>query len=111
MFCDFFFLFVWFLFGVCFVCGGLVCFFQLYPALVLSQSSSASLVALLTDCVIIREQQCLLSVSGELELFFVRKDSQSAILSLLFTLCEVHKKCLHVRYGEAVSKARAGSPR
>lgn len=57
---------------------------ELYSAFVLSQSSSASLVALLTDSTRSWEQQCLLCVSGELELFSVRKDSQSAIFVFTF---------------------------
>lgn len=49
---------------------------------------------------VIWEQQCLLCVSGELELFSVRKDSQSAILSLLFTPCKAPEKCPHMQCGK-----------
>lgn len=47
---------------------------------------------------------------GELELVSARKDSQSAILSLLFTTCQAPEKHLHVQCGESVSKDGAGSP-
>lgn len=47
----------------------------------------------------------------ELELVSVRKDSQSAILSLLFTACQAPEKHLHVQCGESISKDGPGSPR
>lgn len=60
----------------------------------------------LQDCVLGAAVSC---VTGELELFTVRKDSQSALLSLLFAPCEAPEKCFHVRSGGAGSKTRLGA--